>query len=74
LMTLELRLAAEQRLRLDLPLLSLSDYASIAALAARLAQLVAKPAPDAAAAELAARHEPPLDPFALGGVDLAAEE
>ncbi|MBV9553554.1 MAG: SDR family NAD(P)-dependent oxidoreductase, partial [Alphaproteobacteria bacterium] len=39
LMTLELRLAAEQRLRLDLPLLSLSDDASIAALAARLAQL-----------------------------------
>ncbi|MBV9555272.1 MAG: KR domain-containing protein, partial [Alphaproteobacteria bacterium] len=74
LMTLELRLAAEQRLRLDLPLLSLSDDASIAALAARLAQLLAKPAPDAAAAELAARHEPPLDPFALGGVDLAAEE
>ncbi|HXO00971.1 MAG TPA: SDR family NAD(P)-dependent oxidoreductase, partial [Stellaceae bacterium] len=74
LTALELRLAIEARLRFDLPLMTLADGASVAALAARLAERLARPSQAEAVAALAARYEIPLDPFALGGTDLAAEE
>jgi phthiocerol/phenolphthiocerol synthesis type-I polyketide synthase C len=74
LMAIELRLAIEARLRVDLPLLSLAEGTSVAALAARLAERFGEAAKPAPLAELAARHEAPLDPFVFGGVDLAAEE
>ncbi len=74
LMAIELRLAIEERLRFDLPPMSLADGNSVAALAARLAALPRRPSSASAAADLAARHEAPLDPFSLGGVDLAAED
>ncbi|HWD60158.1 MAG TPA: SDR family NAD(P)-dependent oxidoreductase [Stellaceae bacterium] len=74
LMALELRLAIEARLRLDLPLVSLIDGASAATVAAQLAARLARPAPAEPAAALAARYESPLDAFALGGADPAAEE
>lgn len=73
LMAIELRLAIEARLRIDLPLMSLADGTSVATMAARLAELLAKPSPAEAVAELAARYEAPLDPFALGGADRVAE-
>jgi acyl transferase domain-containing protein/NADPH:quinone reductase-like Zn-dependent oxidoreductase/acyl carrier protein len=72
LMAIELRLALEARLRHDLPLMSLGDGASVAALAARLAQLVAQPE-TAAVVALAERHEAPRRGTAPGGFDLAAE-
>jgi phthiocerol/phenolphthiocerol synthesis type-I polyketide synthase C len=74
LMAIELRLAIEARLGLDLPLMSLAGGTSVTLLAARLAELLHRPSPIEAVADLAARHEPPLDPFSLGGTDLAAEE
>ena len=74
LMAVELRLAIEARLRRDLPLTSLADGASVAALAARLAELLSVPSQGAAVFELAARYETPLSSFELGGSDLAAEE
>jgi NADPH:quinone reductase-like Zn-dependent oxidoreductase/NADP-dependent 3-hydroxy acid dehydrogenase YdfG/acyl carrier protein len=74
LMAIELRLALEARLCLDLPLMSLADGTTIATLAAHLAKLLARPAQAEPVVELAARYEVPLDPFALGGLDLAAEE
>lgn len=74
LMALELRLAIEARLRLDLPLMSISDGTSVAALAARLAGLLSQPQQATQVAELATRYETPLDPFALGGIDAAADE
>ncbi len=74
LMAIELRLAIEARLGLDLPLMSLADGANVALLAARLAELLQRPSPVEAVTDLVARHEAPLDPFALGGTDLAAEE
>jgi NADPH:quinone reductase-like Zn-dependent oxidoreductase/NADP-dependent 3-hydroxy acid dehydrogenase YdfG/acyl carrier protein len=73
LMGVELRLAIENRLRLDLPLAALTDGASIAALAARVDVLRSRPATTNAATDIAARHEMPLDPFALGGADPAKE-
>ena len=55
--------------------MSLVGGASAAGLAARLVERVrGRHAPNAAVAELAARHEALPDAFALGGVDLAAEE
>jgi phthiocerol/phenolphthiocerol synthesis type-I polyketide synthase C len=74
LMALELRLAVEARLRLELPLMSLGDGTSIAALAARLAGHLNQPPEAAQTAELAVRYETSHDPFALGGIDLAADE
>ncbi len=74
LMAVELRLAIEERLRLDLPPMSLADGNSVAALATRLASLPHRLSLANAAADLAARYEAPLDPFALGGTDLAAED
>jgi hypothetical protein len=72
LTAIELRLALEARLRLDLPLPSLADGTSVAALAARLAERLVQPLRAEPVAELAARHEAPVDPFAIGGLDLAA--
>jgi acyl carrier protein len=58
LMAVELRLALEARLRIDLPLVSLAEGTSVASIAARLGTALAAGAPDAAAlAALAARHE-----------------
>jgi acyl transferase domain-containing protein/acyl carrier protein len=58
LMAVELRLALEARLRIDLPLVSLSEGTSVASIAARLGKALATGAPDTAAvAALAARHE-----------------
>jgi hypothetical protein len=53
---------------------SLIDGASAATVAAQLAARLARPAPAEPAAALAARYESPLDAFALGGADPAAEE
>ena len=67
LMAVELRLALEARLRIDLPLVSLAEGTSIASIAARLAAALASGAAEAAdVAAIAARHE------TLDGV--AAEE
>jgi len=71
LMALELRLAIETRLRLDLPAMSLADGASVAALASRLSGLLARPSLAEPINNLVARHEGPLDPFALDGIDPA---
>jgi acyl transferase domain-containing protein/NADPH:quinone reductase-like Zn-dependent oxidoreductase/acyl carrier protein len=78
LMALELRLALEARLRIDLPLVGLSDGTSIAALSMRLADCLNRPQQPIAGrdpvAALAARHEPVLDPPTFDGLDLAADE
>jgi acyl transferase domain-containing protein/acyl carrier protein len=74
LMAIELRLALEARLRLDVPLMSLADGVSAAGLAARFVEKAAPPVEHTALAELASRHEMLPDPFALGGAGLAAEE
>lgn len=71
LMAMELRLALEARLRLDVPLMSLADGASAVGLAARLAERLTQ---QAAVSGLAARHEMPGDVFALGGGAAADEE
>jgi phthiocerol/phenolphthiocerol synthesis type-I polyketide synthase C len=73
LMGVELRLAIESRLRLDLPLAALTDGASIMALAARVDALRSRPAATSGTTDLATRHEMPLDAFALGGADPAKE-
>jgi phthiocerol/phenolphthiocerol synthesis type-I polyketide synthase C len=73
LMAIELRLAIETRLRLDLPLMSLADGASAATLATRIAELLTRPTPVEPVIELAAQYEAPLAAFAPGQVDLAAE-
>jgi phthiocerol/phenolphthiocerol synthesis type-I polyketide synthase C len=73
LMAVELRLAVEARLRIDLPLMQLAEGTSVAALASRLAEAVAGPPAAGSAAALAARYEAPLDPVAPGSVDLAAD-
>ena len=58
LMAVELRLALEARLRIDLPLVSLAEGTSIASIAARLAAALASGAAEAAdVAAIAARHE-----------------
>ena len=58
LMAVELRLALEARLRIDLPLVSLAEGTSVASIAARLGGALATGAPNAAeVAALAARHE-----------------
>jgi phthiocerol/phenolphthiocerol synthesis type-I polyketide synthase C len=58
LMAVELRLALETRLRIDLPLVSLAEGTSVASIAARLGSALAAGTHDAAAvAALAARHE-----------------
>jgi acyl carrier protein len=57
LMAVELRLALESRLRIDLPLMSLAEGTSIGSIAVRLAGAYAAGSKDAAIAALAARHE-----------------
>ena len=57
LMAVELRLALENRLRIDLPLVSLAEGTSVASIAARLANALAPGTPHAEVAALAARYE-----------------
>ena len=69
LMAVELRLALEARLRIDLPLVSLTEGTSVASIAARLGGALATGARDAEVTALAARHEPIRD----ATVDLARD-
>jgi phthiocerol/phenolphthiocerol synthesis type-I polyketide synthase C len=57
LMAVELRLALENRLRVDLPLVSLTEGTSVASIAARLAAAVSTGARDSEVIALAAHHE-----------------
>jgi acyl transferase domain-containing protein len=57
LMAVELRLALENRLHIDLPLVSLAEGTSVASIAARLAGALSAQPKDAGVAALAARHE-----------------
>jgi acyl transferase domain-containing protein/acyl carrier protein len=57
LMAVELRLALESRLRIDLPLMSLAEGTSIASIAVRLAGAYADGPKDAEVTALAVRHE-----------------
>ncbi|HJU19597.1 MAG TPA: SDR family NAD(P)-dependent oxidoreductase, partial [Stellaceae bacterium] len=57
LMAVELRLALESRLRLDLPLVSLAEGTSVASIAARLATAVSAGPKEGEIIALAARHE-----------------
>jgi acyl transferase domain-containing protein/acyl carrier protein len=57
LMAVELRLALESRLRVDLPLVSLAEGTSVASIAARLADALQAGAKHAEVAALTARHE-----------------
>ena len=68
LMAVELRLALENRLRIELPLVSLTEGTSVASIAARLAAAVSTGPRDGEVIALAARHEVndgarfPMDP------------
>jgi phthiocerol/phenolphthiocerol synthesis type-I polyketide synthase C len=57
LMAVELRLALENRLRVDLPLVSLTEGTSVASIAARLTAAVSTGPRDAEVIALAAHHE-----------------
>jgi phthiocerol/phenolphthiocerol synthesis type-I polyketide synthase C len=57
LMAVELRLALENRLRIELPLVSLTEGTSVASIAMRLAGTVATAPRDGRVVALAARHE-----------------
>ncbi|HMD66927.1 MAG TPA: SDR family NAD(P)-dependent oxidoreductase [Stellaceae bacterium] len=57
LMAVELRLALENRLRVDLPLVSLAEGTSVASIAARLAGAVSTGPRDGEVVALVARHE-----------------
>jgi len=57
LMAVELRLALENRLRVDLPLVSLAEGTSVSSIAARLAGAVATGRKDGEFIALVARHE-----------------
>jgi acyl carrier protein len=57
LMAVELRLALESRLQLELPLMALAEGTSVASIAARLSNALAPGAQDAELTALAARHE-----------------
>jgi len=57
LMAVELRLALESRLRVDLPLMSLAEGTSVASIAARLAGAVSARSSDNEMIALVARHE-----------------
>jgi acyl carrier protein len=57
LMAVELRLALESRLRVDLPLVSLAEGTSVASIAARLAAAISAGPKDSEVIALAARHE-----------------
>jgi hypothetical protein len=62
LMAVELRLALESRLRVDLPLMSLAEGTSVASIAARLAGAVSTGSSDGELIALVARHEGVEDP------------
>ncbi|HZU87917.1 MAG TPA: acyl carrier protein, partial [Stellaceae bacterium] len=68
LMAVELRLALESRLRLDLPLVSLAEGTSVASIAARLAAAVSAGPKEGEIIALAARHE------AAGGLPSTLDE
>jgi acyl carrier protein len=57
LMAVELRLALESRLRIDLPLVSLVEGTSVASIAARLATAISTGPKDGDLIALVARHE-----------------
>jgi acyl transferase domain-containing protein/acyl carrier protein len=57
LMAVELRLALESRLRVDLPLVSLAEGTSVASIAARLAATLSTGSKDGELIALVARHE-----------------
>jgi hypothetical protein len=57
LMAVELRLALENRLRIDLPLVSLAEGTSVASIAARLAGAVSTGSTDGELIALVVRHE-----------------
>jgi phthiocerol/phenolphthiocerol synthesis type-I polyketide synthase C len=57
LMAVELRLALENRLRIDLPLVSLAEGTSVSSIAARLAGAIASGRKDGELIALVARHE-----------------
>jgi len=57
LMAVELRLALENRLRIDLPLVSLAEGTSVASIAARLAAAVSMESTDGELIALVVRHE-----------------
>ena len=57
LMAVELRLALESRLRVDLPLVSLAEGTSVASIAARLAAAISTGPKDGELIALVARHE-----------------
>jgi hypothetical protein len=56
-MAVELRLALESRLRIDLPLVSLAEGTSVASIAARLAGSISTGPKDGDLIALVARHE-----------------
>lgn len=68
LMAMELRLALERSLRVDVPLMSLAGGASATGLATDLAARLGRPAREASIIELAAQHR------TLSELDLAADE
>ncbi len=68
LMAVELRLALESRLRIDLPLMSLAEGTSVASIAARLGDALSAGAKNAEIIALTARHE------GVGEIPVAAEE
>jgi hypothetical protein len=57
LMAVELRLALESRLRVDLPLVSLAEGTSVASIAGRLAPAISTGPKDGDLIALVARHE-----------------
>jgi hypothetical protein len=65
LMAVELRLALEARLRIDLPLMSLAEGTSVASIATRLASALATPRQASEIVTLAERYEV-TDAGALG--------
>jgi hypothetical protein len=71
LMAVELRLALENRLRIDLPLMSLAEGTSVASIAGRLASAVTARPHAAELVSLAERYEA-VDEERLRGVASAA--
>jgi phthiocerol/phenolphthiocerol synthesis type-I polyketide synthase C len=72
LMAVELRLALESRLHVDLPLVSLAEGTSVASIAARLGSALSAGAKNPEVAALAARHEA-VDVAAFASEEAMAE-
>jgi acyl carrier protein len=73
LMAVELRLALEGRLRVDLPLVSLAEGTSVASIAGRLAAAISTGPKEGELLALVSRHEGLDDPpFPPGGINEAA--